>query len=178
VIHPAAKHSHIPVKIFQDNDPKSTQQRALSYLPSYFYLLEDDSRLVELAREDNGLQGFDILTAPMRRWAGDESEDELKKQLHLPERPAWLPQKGQGFYRPMAVGYQLLEAPQQRQGTRNDLRHAFAEPVFTLIRFRTVASIRKTNSPKNDSRFFWRQGVRAENVLGVCPVAAPKKAIF
>lgn len=177
VIHPVTK--EILIKVFQGNTGQTAQHRALGYLPSYFYVLEDAGRLVKLAREEvNGLRGFDILTAPMRRWAGDESEDELKKQLHLPERPAWLPGKGQGYYRPMAVGYQLLEAPQQRLGTRNNLPHAFAEPVFTLIRFRTVASIRKSNTPKSNSRYFWKQGVRAADVLGACPVATAKKSLF
>ena len=177
VIQPTNEKIHIPIAIFHYDDAKpSPQKQALNYLPSYFYLLEDASRLVKKAKENpDGLQGFDILTAPMRRWAGDETEDELKKHLTLPERPDWLPV--QGYYRPMAVGYQLLEESQQRLGVRESIngpsRHAFAEPVFTLIRFRTVASIRSKNyKPLREGRYFWRQGIRdtSVKVLGACPV--------
>lgn len=176
IIQPASGCKHIAIDIIYRNGDKSSLEQALRRLPSYFYVIEDASLLVKKAKEQTGgLQGFDILTAPMRRWAGDETEEELKKHLMLPARPDWLPAKGQGYYRPMAVGYQLLEEPQQRLCTRNHFRHAFAEPVFTLIRFRTVASIRKTHSPRHDGSYFWRQGERAEQILGACPVTSTKK---
>lgn len=177
VIHPIKPQQPIPIRVFVGDGDKTSRQQALAYLPSYFYMLEDASHLVTAACEQGDLQGFDILTAPMRRWAGDETEAELKKHLHLPERPIWLPAKKHGYYRPMAVGYQLLEPPRQRQGARDELAHAFAEPVFTLIRFRTVASIRKTHNPRKDGSYFWRQGIRAENVLGAYPVAPQKKQL-
>ena len=178
VIHPVQQQQTIPIRVFVGDGEKSSSQQALAALPSYFFLLEDASRLVLAAREQGGLQGFDILTAPMCRWAGEETPAELKKHLQLPERPAWLPGKQQGYFRPMAVGYQVLESPQQRLGTRNNLPHAFAEPVFTLIRFRSVASIRKSHNPrKGDGSYVWQPGVRAENVLGACPVAPRKKRL-
>lgn len=169
VIQPVSGRERINIKAFEDDQDYTGLEKALRYLPSYFYLLEDACYLVQLAKEQpDGLQGFDILTAPMRRWADEESKDELK----FPERPDWLPL--QGYYRPMAVGYQLLEEPQQRLGVRESINgsalHAFAEPVFTLIRFRTVASIRKTHSPRHDGSYFWLQGERAEHVLGACPM--------
>jgi CRISPR type I-F-associated protein Csy2 len=175
VIQPVSGRERINIKSFEEDQDDTGLEKALRYLPSYFYLLEDACHLVQLAKEQvNGLQGFDILTAPMRHWAGDETEDEHKKHLTLPARPNWLPAKGQGYYRPMAVGYQLLEEPQQRLGVRESINgftlHAFAEPVFTLIRFRTVASIRKTHSPRHDGSYFWLQGERAEQVLGACPM--------
>lgn len=174
VIQPATNRKHINVQIFHHDGKKTSLEQALRSLPSYFYLLEDASHLVQQAKQQiNGLQGFDILVAPMCRWAGDETEEEQRKNLQLPKRPEWLPMKGQGYYRPMAVGYQLLELPQKRTGTRQDFPHAFAEPVFTLIRFRTVASIRK--APRYSGSYFWRQGERAEKILGACPVSIKKK---
>ncbi|MDD5268591.1 MAG: type I-F CRISPR-associated protein Csy2 [Methylococcales bacterium] len=169
VIQPVSGRERINIKTFEDDQDYTGLEKSLRYLPSYFYLLEDACHLVKLAKEQpDGLQGFDILTAPMRRWTDEESKDELK----LPERPDWLP--SQGYYRPMAVGYQLLEEPQQRLGVRESIngpaRHAFAEPVFTLIRFRTVASIRKTHSPRHDGSYFWLQGERVGQVLGACPM--------
>ena len=169
VIQPLSGRKSITIKPFYEDKQATSLEKALRYLPSYFYLLEDAGYLVKTAKQQTGgLQGFDILTAPMRRWANEESKDDLK----LPERPNWLPAKG--HYRPMAVGYQLLEEPQQRLGVRESAngltRHAFAEPVFTLIRFRTVASIRKTHSPRHDGSYFWQQGERAEQVLGALPM--------
>ncbi|MGD0959248.1 MAG: type I-F CRISPR-associated protein Csy2 [Methylomonas sp.] len=178
VMHPVRQQQRISVRVFVGDGKKTAPQLALAALPSYFFLLEDASRLVLAAREQGGLQGFDILTAPLRRWAGDETPAEQKKHLQLPERPVWLPDKQHGYFRPMAVGYQLLENPQQRQGARNNLPHAFAEPVFTLIRFRSVASVRKSHNPRSgDGGYVWRPGARAENVLGACLVAPTKKRL-
>ncbi len=166
VIHPVSHAQSIIIRVFEEDGQTPALTRALCHLPSYFYMLEDAGHLVAAAREHEGWQGFDILTAPMRRWAGDETAEEQKKGLSLPERPAWLPLKGQGRYRPMAVGYQLLEAPQQRLGSRQGFPHAFAEPVFTLIRFRTVASIRKTHNPYQEGNYFWQPDKRGDNVIG------------
>lgn len=167
VIQPLAGKPTIAVKIYQPDEKLTAEQQAMRALPSFFYVLEDAGHLVEAAREHHQQQGFDILTAPLvRRWAGDETESERQQNLSLSPRPAWLP--AQGVYRPMAVGYQLLEKPLQRAGARDDLPHAFAEPIFSLVRFRTVASARKTHNPEIDGSYFWCQGQRADGVLGAC----------
>lgn len=168
IIQPPTGKQAIAVKIYHPDEKLTAEQQAMRALPSFFYVLEDASHLIKAARENNQQQGFDILTAPLRRWSGNETESERQQNLNLPPRPAWLPL--QGIYRPMAVGYQLLEAPRLRTGSRNDLLHAFAEPIFSLVRFRTVASARKTHNPETDGSYFWNQGPRADGVLGACPV--------
>lgn len=168
VIQAPAGQQGISIKIYQPGADLSSEQQAMRALPSYFYVLEDAGHLIKAAHQQNQQHVFDILTAPLRRWAGSENESEHKQNLSLPPRPAWLP--AQGVYRPMAVGYQLLETPQQRRGSRDDRLHAFAEPVFSLVRFRTVASARKTHNPETDGSYFWQQGQRADGVLGACPV--------
>ncbi len=175
VIQPLSGHRDITIKEFQHDGQNTALAQALQRLPSYFYLLEDASRLVEAAQQQtDGPQGFAILTACMQRWAGDETPEERKKQLTLPERPEWLPERG--YYRPMAVGYQLLEAAKHRSGARDNLLHAFAEPVFSLIRFRSVASVRKNHNPRNDGSYVWRQGERSTHIYGACAVNLNKKA--
>jgi len=46
-----------------------------------------------------------------------------------------------GYLTPVVKGYQLLETPRERQNTRFDLPHAYAESVIGLARMRSLPSV-------------------------------------
>ncbi|UYM16289.1 type I-F CRISPR-associated protein Csy2 [Endozoicomonas euniceicola] len=60
-------------------------------------------------------------------------------------------------YAPGVVGYALLEKPVKRSGARNELVHAYAEPLLSLIKMVPVVSIKQYGSEDVFWRWFWKE---------------------
>jgi hypothetical protein len=72
--------------------------------------------------------------------------------------------RGPGWIVPVNLGYALLEPPVPREGSRNNARHAFAEPMLGLIRYVRAAEARK-RKPSLSPEDLWRHGWDADQFL-------------
>lgn len=85
----------------------------------------------------------------------DESQNQIEKAFEYIN--ARDPDKGIS-YSLTAVGYYLLEEPTQREGSRNNKEHAYAEPLVGLISFESVAKFDR-ESPLPIWEMVWQDNV-------------------
>lgn len=70
-----------------------------------------------------------------------------------------------GFRFPSLVGYQLLEKPKYREGTRSDNRkHAYAEPIYSVVNRMWTTTYIHSNKTLSDLGFLWRRKEHASSL--------------
>ena len=63
-----------------------------------------------------------------------------------------------GFRFPTIVGYQLLETPKIRRGVRNNNnKHAFAEPVYSIVDRKPMGKFINSSKSLEDLGFMWQK---------------------
>lgn len=68
-----------------------------------------------------------------------------------------------GFLTPVIKGYALLENPRERAPVRCDYAHAYAEPVLSVVRMRTLLSvIAELNAEQQTPPVFWLNEMKTE----------------
>lgn len=70
-----------------------------------------------------------------------------------------------GWIIPTAIGYRLIESPKRREGTRQSLPHAYAEPVTSVAQWRYLSSHSKNNLDLKNMQAIWQHTYDAENRL-------------
>ena len=96
----------------------------LRKLPSGWLLCNAKEHLD--GKDDDTRDALDRLLDALAVTKGDDG------QFHR-QQPGWLI--------PVAIGYRLLEEPVNRPGTRQQLSHAYAEPVISLAQWRYLPSL-------------------------------------
>ena len=66
-------------------------------------------------------------------------------------------------YLPAVNGYRILTEPKNKVGSRYGMKHAFAEPVMTIVKCSPVVSIKKEDFIKCFWKWSWDDGIYSYN---------------